>query len=162
MTSTMKGLKDSIIQAELWSFVELCNVFHRFVTNFSHVAAPRYKKLRKGEPNDFQTFSVTEKNAVELLKILPKNPPVLAVSRADGHLTLDTDASDIQLRCISLQQHQGESTRPRGYWWMTLTKPEKKLATTYRECLVDVSAILLLRANIEQSRSTVRNGPSGS
>lgn len=46
--------------------------------------------------------------------------------------------------------------RPIRYWSKTLHEPEKKLATTQKECLVVVWAVLVLRSQLEGSGFTVR------
>lgn len=111
-TSAVRQLKEPNNQTKLWSFFGLCNVFHRFVPNLSHVAAPHNKKPRKYEPTQLQTLSVPEKNTVVKPKFLLKNLSVLALPRADGHLFIDTDTCDTQLECVLLQTKQDGTDRP--------------------------------------------------
>jgi RNase H-like domain found in reverse transcriptase len=48
----------------------------------------------------------------------------LALTRRDGHLWLDTDASDAQLGCCLLQEQPSSPDLPLGYWSRTLSAAE--------------------------------------
>lgn len=52
-TAAVLELRDPATQTELRSFLGLCNVFSQFFSNFSRVAAPLNKKLRKNSPRHF-------------------------------------------------------------------------------------------------------------
>jgi len=142
------------------SFLGLCNVFRRFVPNFARVSAPLNDKLRKGEPARFAGLTDEETTAFDRLKDLLTSPPILALPRADGHFTLDTDACDRQVGCVLLQAQPDDQMRPVGYWSRTLTAPERNYSTTERECLAVVWAVLLLRPYLDGVRFTVRTDHS--
>jgi RNase H-like domain found in reverse transcriptase len=81
-----------------------------------------------------------------------RNPPILALPRIEGTLTLDTDASDHQLGCCLLQSQPDGSQRPLGYWSRGFKSAEKNYSTTEKECLAIVWAILYLRPYLEQQK----------
>ena len=138
------------------SFLGLCNVFRRFMPNFARMSAPLNKKLEKGQPAKFDELNAEETKAFEDLKGLLIAPPVLALPKAEGKYTVDTDACDLQVGCVLLQEQEDGTNRPVGYWSRTLTKPEKAYTVTERECLAVVWAVLLLRPYLEGARFTVR------
>ena len=49
-TEAVEGFKEPRTQTELRSFLDLCNVYRRFVPNFARTAAPLNALLRKGCP----------------------------------------------------------------------------------------------------------------
>ena len=147
-------------QTELRSFLGLCNVYRRFVKDFAKIAAPLNDKLRKGEPARFHTLNQAESDAFAELKERLTSPPVLALPRRDGHLTLDTDACARQLGCVLLQTQPDGTDRPLGYWSRSLSSAERNYDTTERECLAVVWSVLLLRPYLEHARFTVRTDHS--
>lgn len=138
------------------SFFGLCNVFRRFVPNFSRIAALLNKKFRMKEPGQFQTRTAPEKNTVEQLKFQLASPIVLGLLQADGHLTIDTGTCDTQPECVLLEKQQDGTMTLTGYWSRTLVEPEMKLTTTHKRCRAVVWAILLLRPYLEGKLSTFR------
>lgn len=156
----VKNFKPLRSVTDVRSFLGLCNVFRRFIPNFARVAAPLTAKLEKDHPQRFPSLSPTEENAFESLKQLLISPPVLALPRADGHYTLDTDACDVQVGCVLIQDQRDGPPRSIGYWSRKLTKPEQNYSTTEKECLAVVWAILLLRPYLECVHFTVRTDHS--
>lgn len=63
-TTGLKELKDPTSRTVLWSFLDLRNVFCRFVQNFSRVTAVLNIQLPKDDPTHFQALSISE-NVVE-------------------------------------------------------------------------------------------------
>lgn len=68
--SPIKEVQNLTNQTEFRSFLELCNVFRRFVLNFTRVAVQLNKKRLKNKPTKFQALTASEKNAVKQLKLL--------------------------------------------------------------------------------------------
>lgn len=79
---------------DIRSFLGLCNVFRRFVPNFSRVAAPLNKKLKKGQPSTFDELTQEEHGAYQPLKQALSTPPVLALPKLEGRYTVYTDSCD--------------------------------------------------------------------
>lgn len=142
---------------ELRSFLSLCNVFRRFVPNFSRVVSPLDRKLRIDQPTSFPFVTPAEKDAVENFMALLTNPPILAFPRTTGNYTVDTDTCHSHLRLYLLQQQKdGTTTQPIGYWSLTLSSGEQNLASTHEGCLAIVLAVLLLRPYLELIRFITR------
>jgi hypothetical protein len=73
--------------------------------------------------------------AFEKLRENLLNPPILALPRVEGTLTLDTDACDEQIGCALFQDKPDESKHPISYWSRGLMGAEKNYSTTEQECL---------------------------
>ena len=141
---------------ELRSFLGLCNVYRRFVPNFSRIASPLTAKLEKGKDATFPTLTEEEENAFLTLKKKLASPPELALPQSGRTYIVDTDACDKQVGCVLLQEDENDVLHPIGYWSRTLTKPEKNYDATHRECLAIVWAVLVLRPYLEGTHFKVR------
>lgn len=142
------------------SFLGLCNVFRRFVPNFSRIAAPLNKNVAKGQPATFDGLDETEQAAYETLKKALIRPPVLALPQLDGHYIIYTDACDEQVGCVLLQVQPDGTESPVGYFLRTLNNAERNYTTTERECLAVVWSILMLRPYLKGVKFTVRTDHS--
>lgn len=91
------------------SFLGLCNVYRRFVPNFTRIAGPLNKRTLKVEPFELE----------ELKKRLT-SPPVLALLRYGYRYTLDTDTCESHVGCALLQEQPNGGKLPIGYWSRTL------------------------------------------
>ena len=81
-------------QSELRSFLGCCNVYRRFIRDYTKIAAPLYAKLKKGQPVQLDEFDEVSSEAFKTLIKAVTSPPVLALPRADIPYSIDTDASD--------------------------------------------------------------------
>jgi hypothetical protein len=141
-TSALKTAKLRTTQSELRSFLGLCNVYRRFVPGFSNIAAHLNALLCKGESPQLGELSLEQKDAFEKRRQNLLDPPILALPRAEGLFTLDTDASQNQIGCCLFQDQPDGSRHPVGYWSRELTIAEKNYYTTEKECHAIVWAIL--------------------
>jgi RNase H-like domain found in reverse transcriptase len=90
-----------------------------------------------------------------LTQCLPSSP-ILALPKAKGQFTLDTDASSDQIVCCLFQAQSDGKLHPLGYWSCGLTSAERNYSTTDKECLAIVWEILTLRPYLEGMRIIVR------
>lgn len=136
-------------------FIGMCNVYRHFVKDFASLSSPLTRMLRKDEPD---TFKLDEKQtlAFKTLKSALASPPVLALPQTDLPYVLDTDAGDIQIGCVLMQQQEDKTLRPLGFFSKTLTETEQAYDASERECLAIVWAVTLLRPYLEASRFTIR------
>lgn len=155
-TKAIRELQDPKIQTEVRSFLELGNVFRRFVPKFSKLTAPLNKKLRKDPPKSLLELTIQEKQWVDDLNETLTNPPILALAWATSHYTLKTDAYDTQLGCVLLQQQPDRPEKPIDYWPRIRTDTENELVTTHKEWLVVIWAVLLLWPSLEGNWLTLR------
>lgn len=84
--------------------------------------------------------------------------PVLALPYTGGHNTLDTDACNVQVGCVQLQEQPDSTKILAAYWSPSLAKVERAYNTTQKECLAILSPVLLLRLYLEGTRITIRYG----
>lgn len=59
-TEAIQQLKNLTNKTELHAFLGLCNVSHRFVSNFNRIAAPLNQKRRKDQPKTFNGLTIDE------------------------------------------------------------------------------------------------------
>lgn len=130
-TSAIKVLKNQTSETEVRSILSLCNVFRPFVPSFCDVAARLSKTSVSTSCFNSKRFRKPKK-AVERLKYMLANPPVLTLPRAGGHSTISSDTCNTQLQYVLLQNQQDGAMKPAEYWSRTLAEP-KYLATTHKE-----------------------------
>ena len=123
---------------------------------FAKIAAPLNSLLRKGESSRLNTLNEDQLRAFEALRQCLLTPPILALPKADGQFTLDTDASSDQIGCCLFQAQSDGKLHPLGYWSRGLTSAERNYSTTEKECLAIVWAILTLRPYLEGRRFIIR------
>ncbi|CDF33132.1 unnamed protein product [Chondrus crispus] len=133
----------------------MCTVYRRFVHHFAKIAAPLTSMLKKGEPDRLPELDEDSRSSFEALKTCLISPPILQLPRLGIPYSLDTDASDAQLGCTLLQQHEDGNRYPVGFWSRTLSSAERNYSTTEKECLAIVWAIQTLRPYLERERFTV-------
>lgn len=114
------------------------------------------KKMCNDQSKSFSSLTVERKQAVEHLKNLLVNPPVLVLSRATGHYTVEIDACKKQIGCILLQEQPDGPAGPVRYCSRTLKNKENGPATTHRQCLNVALALMLLCLYREGNRFNVR------
>lgn len=88
-------------------------------------------------------------------------PPVLALPRVEGKITVDRDVCDKKIGYVPLQEQPDGQRKHIGYCSCSLNDAEKHYDTTYLECLGVVRALLLLRTYLEGTGSIIRtdHGP---
>lgn len=72
-------------------------------------------------------------------------PPVIVLPNSIEHISLDTDACNVQASFVLLQEHPDTTTNPAGRWYHSWVEAMRLYATTQRNCLAIVGSILLLR-----------------
>lgn len=145
------ALKDSTLPTtvtELRSFLGFVNVYRRFIPHFATVAAPLYDLLG-GLPKSKKLHHIPAFNSAQLaaLNTLVKNvtePPILALPRAVGRFSVDTDASDAQIGCVLFQSIEAKR-QPLGYWSRRLEPREQNYSVSEKESLAVVYSLPTLR-----------------
>jgi hypothetical protein len=77
------------------------------------------------------------------------NSAHLALPKANGQFTVDTDASSEHIGCCLYQDQPDGTKNPLGYWSSGITSAERNCSTTEKECLAIVWAIMTLRPYLE-------------
>lgn len=104
------GLTVRYNQTELSSFLGICNLYRRFVPEFSKKAALLNMKLCKEEPETLPTLTKPEIHSVDALKSTLASPNILVLPRANGHYILETGAGDTRVGCVLLQTQESKPT----------------------------------------------------
>ena len=159
VTKSIREIALPTNQTELRSFLGLCNVYRRFVRNFTQIAAPLNELLKKGKPVQLEPFNKLEVEAFEGLKSAISNPPILALPKPGLPYSVDTDASDVQIGAALFQEHDNVR-KPIGFWSRTLHAAERNYSTSEKECLAVVWGITTLRPYLQMEQFTVHTDHS--
>lgn len=120
-TNAVHRLAPSNHIPEFWNFLELCNVFRRFVPTFAQTAAPLKKSLIKNLPLIFLPLRSKEFDAIETIKAALMTTPILALPYSSGHTTIHTDACSVQTGFVPLQKQLDNTMRPIGFLSRTMS-----------------------------------------
>ena len=104
---------------------------------------------------NLRTFGEVESQAFETLVAAVKSPPILSLPKPDLPYSVDTDASDYQVRCALFQTTEDGERRPIGYWSRSLKPAEKSYSTPEKEYLAVVWALTTLRPYLQCETFTV-------
>lgn len=85
-------------------------------------------------------------DAIEVLKVALMTLSVLALPYSSGHLTLDTDACNVQVGCVLQQKRLDDTTKRFCYCSLSLTGSEQWCDSKQRKCLAMVWSELVLRS----------------
>ena len=116
------------------SFMGLMAYYRSLIKNFSIMAEPLNKLLRKNDPYD---WTEDQQNSFELLKAHPLEPPLLRYPDYRKLFYVATDASNTDLGASLLQESEGK-LQPIAYASRTLNKSERNYSVTKREGLAVV------------------------
>ena len=161
--ATVTALKQATYpktQTEMRSFLGLCNVYRRFVPQYSKVSGPLNDLLRKEVPSTLPELTQEQKDAFHKLIQLVTAPPILKLPRSGLPYSIDTDASKSQIGCALFQTHPDGKRHPVGYWSRTLNQAERRYSVPEQECLAVVWSLLTLRPYLAFEKFTVNSDQS--
>lgn len=121
------------------SFLGLAGFYRDFIPGFASVAAPLIELTKKG-CNNVVTWTATQEEAFSTLKRLLSTPPILAAPDMTQPFTLRTDASNVGLGAVLLQERDGV-LKPVSYASRKLSMAETNYSTIEKECLALVWGI---------------------
>ena len=159
-TKALRNLEHPRTQTELRSFLGLCNVYRRFIRDYTRTAAPLNARLKKGQPFNLEPFELEEVEAFDRLIHTILSPPILALPVKGLPYSVDTDACDKQVGAALFQEYgtgDDSSRKPIGFWSRTLASAEKNYSTTEKECLAVVWAVKTLRPYLQGKHFTVHS-----
>ena len=148
----VKSFPEPVDLTSLRSFLGLASYYRRFIPQFSAVAQPLYALTRKDVP-----FVWTQacQGALDRLKQLMTEAPVLAFPDFEKDFILETDASGVGLGAV-LSQKQGDGLqRPVAFASRTLQSPEKNYGVSEMEALGVVWAVKHFRPYLYGHRCEV-------
>src|SRR6202041_2438254 len=115
----------------LRSFLGLAQYYHRFIRNFSDIAAPLHKLTSKTET---WNWGVEQETAFQSLKNALRNTPTLILPRPDLPFTITTDASGFAIGAVLTQDH-GKGQQPICYLSHKMSPAERNYPTHEQELL---------------------------
>ena len=160
-TGTAAAFKEFVFPqtlTQLRYFRGTCNLYRRFLKDFSKISRPLTGILKKEASPNFENPTKDQLNAFENLKDRLTSPPVLALRKSGMSYRLDTDSSDYQLGCTLLQEQEDDVWHPVGYLSKLLNETERRYSPTERECYAIVWAMRPLRLYLEGVRFKVGKG----
>ena len=137
---TIERARPPTNQTELRYFLQICNMYRRFVQGFAKIAVPLNEKTSKDQANKFEALTDTEYAAFEELKRRLVSSPILTLPRYGRKYTLHTEACGPQVGCALLQEQPEVGTGPLGYWSRALTDAERNYMTSKKKCLAVAGA----------------------
>nr|GEU94470.1 DNA-directed DNA polymerase [Tanacetum cinerariifolium] len=138
--TTVKGIR---------SFLGHTGFYQRFIQDFSNIARPMTRLLKKDTPFLFFKKCV---EAFQTLKRKLTEAPILIAPDWDMPFELMCDDSDF---AIVLGQHQEKHFRPIHYASKTMTEAESNYTTTEKEMLAVVYAFEKFRSYLIMNKSIV-------
>jgi len=143
---TMQDKTEKLAQApvpktkkQLRSFLGLAGYYRKFVPNYATIAAPLTDLTRGGTPNMIP-WGETQQQAFQTLKEVLCSEPVLRLPDVQRPFIVRTDASDVGLGKVLLQEH-ADGVLPVAYISRRLSRAEANYSVVERECLAIVWAI---------------------
>ena len=122
-----------ISKKQVRSFLGVVGFYRKFIPNFSAIAVPLTDLTKKGQPNKVM-WGECQEVAFQTLKKSLVGPPILKLPEFDKSFILRTDASDIGLGAVLLQDSEGEKL-PVAYASKKLLDRERNYSVIEKECL---------------------------
>ena len=119
------------------SFLGLVGFYRRFIPNFAEIAAPLTDLTAKGCPHKLEWNDLQEMSFITL-KSYVVSPPVLMSPDFDKAFCLQTDASQIGIGAVLLQEGDDGMKHPIAYASKKLLSREMNYSTIEKECLAIV------------------------
>ena len=122
-----------ITKKQVRSFLGLSGYYRKFIPNYAAIAAPLSDKTKNKEPNKIE-WGTSQLLAFEKLKKCLASAPILMLPNFEKTFTLRTDASDLGIGAILLQEHDG-TLFPVAYASRKLLNRERAYSSIEKECL---------------------------
>ena len=132
-------LKVPKTKKQVQSLLGLMGYYRKFVHNYAELTAPLTALVRKGSPAKVVWSEECEKSLNEIKEIFSKKP-VLILPDFEQTFVVRTDASDIGIGAMLLQERQGH-LMPIAFASRKLLDRETRYPIVERECLAIVFAI---------------------
>lgn len=129
----IKNASPPVTKKQLRSFLGLAGYYRKFVPNYAAIAAPLTDKTKNIEPNKI-AWEASQQLAFEALKQTLVTAPILHLPDLDIPFTLRTDALELGIGAILLQEHEHEQF-PVAYATGKLLQRERNYSTIEKECL---------------------------
>lgn len=154
-----EALKQAVFpktKTQMKSFLGACNVYRRFVQDFTKRAKSLNELTKCDVPPDLPDAREDQLAAFEDLKQALVSPPILTIPHPNRKFVVDVDACADQVGSALLQEQEDRHLRPVGYYSWSLNPAEQNYCTTDRECLGLVWSVLYLRHFLDGNVFTIR------
>jgi transposase InsO family protein len=121
------------------SFLGLIGFYRSFIPDFATIAAPLTDLTKKGLPNNV-TWGPDQQRAFNHLKALLLQEPILRMPDFTQTFYLQTDASDLGVGGVLLQEFKGVKC-PIAYFSKKFNQQELKYSVIEKECLAMIWSI---------------------
>ena len=119
-------------KSQLRSYLGLTGYYRAYIPNYAMIAAPLTDRTKKGEPNKVR-WQESQQIAFEALKSKLVCSPVLKLPDIKQPFILRTDASDIGIAAVLLQEVEGEKF-PVAYASKKLNETQRRYSVIEKEC----------------------------
>ncbi|GJP47026.1 hypothetical protein CLOM_g6258 [Closterium sp. NIES-68] len=137
---------------QLQSFLGFVKYVRRFIPNMAGITGPLTDLLQKGT---FYEWGEKQQAAFEALKNLLMSPPVLRIADPERPFEVITDASDIPIGAV-LMQDFGNGLQPIAYESRKMQSAERNYPVHDKEMLAIVHAFKIWRCYLTGADVTVR------
>jgi len=138
MTKILQTQKP-VTKRQLKGFLGLTGYYRKFIPHYAEKAFPLTEKTKQNAPNQV-SWDETAKKAFDILQQSFCEPPICVLPNKSTPLVLRTDASDIGLG-VMLLQDQGQGLQPVASASKKLTPAERNYPIIEKECLALVWGI---------------------
>ena len=135
----IKEARRPTTKREVRAFIGLTKYYRECIPNYAAKAAALTDLTRKGQPSKIQ-WEEAQERAYNTLKSELTSEPILRLPDQTKSFTLRTDASNVGIGTVLLQDHDGKLS-PVSFPRRKLTSRERKYSTIEGECLAIVWAI---------------------
>ena len=139
----IKEAQRPITKKQVRGFLGLAGFYRKFIPKFSEIAAPLTDQTKKDRPNCVKNWLSHHEKAFLTLKSRFTSSPILRlpVFNEGKPFILKSDASDIGIREVLLQEIEGEGKLPIAYASKKLLPWERNYSVIEKECLAIIWAI---------------------
>ena len=135
--TAIKAMPMPFNKKTLQSFLGAVNYYRIFMPRFAEIAEPLYLLLRK---NVKFKWTADQTNAVEALKKLLVNAPIVKLPNFELPFVIYTDASNVGIGAVLMQPYD-KVLHPLAYVSKSLDSAQRNYSTTKKEALALVYAV---------------------
>ena len=124
-------------KGQMKSFLGLAGFYRRFIPNLSSIASPLTDLTKRNRPNSIRDWQDQHEKAFQILKNRSTSSPILRlpVLQNGTPFVHRTDASDVGIGAVLLQEFEGEGRLPIAYASKKLLPREKNYSVIEKGCL---------------------------
>ena len=117
--------------------IGLAGFYCRFIANFSSIASPLTDLTKRDRPNSIRDWQDQHEKAFQTLKNRLTSSPILRLPVFQNGMpfVLRTNASDVGIRAVLLQEFEVEGRLPIAYASKKLLPRERNYSAIEKECL---------------------------